>query len=199
MTGFTVIRLAHSTLLTVLCCTLLLGLLNGCAAGGGGQDAGSRGFVSGDGTLTQYARQDRPTAPDVTGELVDGGDFSLRSYRGTVIVLNFWGSWCSPCRAEIAHLVEVAEATYDEDVRFIGVNVRDSRDKAAAFHRVHRVPYPSIFDPAGRVALAFRDTPPNAIPATIVIDREGRIAAVFRKPVSAQQLSPLVSKVASGS
>jgi len=184
-------------------CALLaaLGLLLvGCAGGGGtDQDAGSKGFVSGDGTITQYQQDHRPLAPAVTGDLVGGGEYSLRGYRGNVVVLNFWGSWCAPCRAEAAELVEVAEATYDAGVRFIGVNVRDSEDKAAAFDRTYRVPYPSLFDPAGRVALAFRETPPNAIPATIVIDRKGGVAAVLRKPVTAQELRPVVSKVAAES
>ncbi len=184
----------RSILFAVLCGTLLVG----CADGGGvGRDAGSKGFVSGDGTLTRYRPSDRPVVPDVTGGLVSGDTFSLHSYRGTVTVLNFWGSWCAPCRAEAAELVEVAEATYDEGVRFVGVNVRDSRDKAAAFERTYRVPYPSVFDPAGRVALAFRDTPPNAIPATIVIDRNGGVAAVLRKPVTAGELRPIVIEVAS--
>ncbi|MGH3544829.1 MAG: TlpA family protein disulfide reductase [Mycobacteriales bacterium] len=186
---------SRCALLAVLCL-----LLVGCAGGGGAdQDAGSTGFVSGDGSITRYQQGDRPLAPAVTGESLDGGRLSLRDYRGTVVVLNFWGSWCAPCRAEAAELVTVAEATYDAGVRFIGVNVRDSQDKAAAFDRTYRVPYPSIFDPAGRVALAFRDTPPNAIPATIVIDRNGGVAAVLRKPVTAKELNPVVSKVASES
>ena len=190
-------RLVRPAPLAALCCALLVGLLTGCAGGGGnGQDADSRGFVSGDGTITQYERRDRPVAPAVTGALVDGGELSLRDYRGSVVVLNFWGSWCAPCRAEASELVQVSEATYDSGVRFVGVNVRDSRDKAAAFDRTYRVPYPSLFDPAGRVALAFRETPPNAIPATIVIDRKGGVAAVLRKPVTAQELRPVVSKVA---
>lgn len=174
-------------------------LLAGCANGHDAvdQSAGTaQRFVSGDGTLTQYSRGARPIAPTVTGDLVSGGKFSLASYRGSVTVLNFWGSWCAPCRAEIIHLVEVADTTKDLGVRFVGVNVRDSRDKAAAFDRAHQVPYPSLFDPAGRVALAFRDTPPNAIPATIVIDRDGRVAAVFRKPLVVNELRPVVTKVA---
>lgn len=172
--------------------------LTGCATGKDAvdQEAGGRErFVSGDGTLTKYEAGKRAKAPNVSGELLDKEKFALRDYRGSVVVINFWGSWCAPCRAEVDDLVQVANATAGAGVKFVGVNVRDSRDKATAFDRVHKVPYPSLFDPAGRVALAFRDTPPNAIPATIVLDRRGRVAAVFRKPLLATDLQPVVNEV----
>ncbi|MGH3427858.1 MAG: TlpA family protein disulfide reductase [Terriglobales bacterium] len=180
--------------------------LSGCAAScatakdSANQSSGSeQRFVSGDGKVTQYERGHRPKAPKVTGNLLDGSKFSSATLRGNVVVLNFWGSWCAPCRAEADHLVEVANTSRDSGVRFVGVNVRDAKDNATAFDRSHQVPYPSLYDPAGRIALAFRQTPPNTIPATIVIDRQGRTAAVFRKPVVLTELAPVVTKVAAES
>ena len=186
----------------VAAAVLVVVALSGCATGKDAvdQEAGGRErFVSGDGTLTKYQPGKRAKAPNVTGELLDKKKFALRDYRGSVVVVNFWGSWCAPCRAEVDDLVQVADASAAVGVKFLGVNVRDSRDKAEAFDRVHKVPYPSLFDPAGRVALSFRETPPNAIPATIVIDRQGRVAAVFRKPLLATDLKPVVDEVAAES
>jgi peroxiredoxin len=78
----------------------------------------------------------------------------------------------------------------------VGVDIRDERDKARAFVAGHAMAYPSIFDPAGRAALGFSQVPPNTTPATLVVDRQGRIAAVFRKALVREELSPVVDKVA---
>lgn len=109
-------------------------------------------------------------------------------------MLNFWGSWCAPCRAEADDLEATYQATKGSGVAFLGVNVQDNRDKAVAFEE-GRVTYPSLFDPASRLALAL-DIPPNTIPATVILDREGRIATVIRAAVTQDGLRPLVEKVA---
>lgn len=188
--------------LAVLAILGLLGvvsLASGCGTGAGAvdQSAGSaKRFVSGDGTVSRYEPGDRTVAPRIRGELLDEAKFDLNKWRGSVVVINFWGEWCAPCRAEADDLIKVYEASRDSNVEFVGINVRDSADKAEAFERNFNVPYPSVFDPAGRIALSFRDTPPNAIPATIVLDRELRVAAVFRKPLLAEDLQPVVTAIA---
>jgi peroxiredoxin len=136
----------------------------------------------------------RPAAPKVSGELLAGGRYDLSQDRGQVVVVNFWGSWCAPCRAEADDLEATYRATRDRGVRFLGINIQDSRDKAIAFEE-GRVTYPSLFDPASRVALDF-EVPPNTIPATIVLDRDGRIAAVIRKGVRQEGLEPIVTRIA---
>jgi len=137
---------------------------------------------------------DRPAAPAITGELLEGGSYDLAASRGKVVVVNFWGSWCAPCRAEIDDLENVYEATKASGVEFLGINIRDSRDAALAFH-ADRVAYPSVFDPSSKLALGFQ-IPPNSIPATVIIDRSGDIAYVIRRAVTEDQLKPVVERVA---
>jgi thiol-disulfide isomerase/thioredoxin len=137
---------------------------------------------------------DRPAAPDVAGELLDGGRYDVAAERGKVVVVNFWGSWCGPCRAEADDLEETYQATRDRGVTFLGINVWDDRDKARAFEE-GRVTYPSLYDHGARLALEF-DLPPNATPSTIVLDREGRIARVSHSAVRRSTLEPEVAAVA---
>jgi peroxiredoxin len=137
---------------------------------------------------------DRPPAPDLSGELLDGGRYDLTQDRGQVVVVNFWGSWCAPCRAEADDLERTYQATKASGVRFLGINVQDGRDKARAFEQ-GRLSYPSLFDPSSRLALRFK-IPPTVTPATVVLDRQGRIAAVIRRAVRADEFRPLVERVA---
>lgn len=136
----------------------------------------------------------RKAAPTVSGELLDGGTFDLAAQKGHVVVVNFWASWCAPCRAEAADLEDVYQATKDSGVVFVGINIRDEKDKAIAFHD-GRAGYPSLFDPAGKISLAFSDVPPSAIPSTLVIDRDGRIASITRRDIRKADLQPLVEQV----
>lgn len=163
--------------------------LVGCSAGGWEDDCDT----SPDGVI-ECAPGDRPAGPKVAGELLDGGRYDLAQDRGQVVVINFWGSWCAPCRAEVDDLEATYQATKDRGVRFLGVNIQDGRDKAKAFEE-GRVSYPSLFDPASRLALDFK-VPPNTIPATIVLDREGRIAVVIRRAVRQEGLEKIVGRVA---
>ncbi|MGI5211456.1 TlpA family protein disulfide reductase [Plantactinospora sp. CA-290183] len=145
--------------------------------------------------IVECAPGDRPDAPEVTGELLTGGRYDIAQDRGQVVVVNFWGSWCAPCRAEADDLEATYQATRERGVRFLGINIQDGRDKAKAFEAAFKVTYPSVYDPPSKLALAF-DVPPNSIPATIVLDRESRIAVVIRKPVTRDILEPIVAAVA---
>lgn len=139
----------------------------------------------------------RPDAPEIAGELLDGSRYDPGPYQGQVMVINFWGSWCAPCRAEADDLEETHQATRDAGVRFLGINVQDGRDKAIAFEQ-GRVSYPSLFDPASRLALNF-EVSPNAIPSTVIVDRAGRIAVVIRRAIRAEMLTPIVTRIAAES
>src|SRR5450759_3778509 len=107
-----------------------------------------------------------------------GQKLSLASYRGNVVVINFWGSWCPPCRQEAPALGSLARRLRSRDVRFLGVDIQDNPSGAQAFMRTFSITYPSLNDPSDEIALAFRGTvPPAGIPTTLLIDRSGRIAA----------------------
>jgi peroxiredoxin len=136
----------------------------------------------------------RPPAQTVTGELLDGGTYDLSADRGKVVVVNFWGSWCSPCRAEADDLETTYQKTKAQNVTFLGVDWRDDRDAARQFER-GRVTYPSLFDPDGKVAVKFQITQATT-PSTLILDRQGRIAVMLRQPTVATQLEPLVARVA---
>ncbi|MEU6021073.1 TlpA disulfide reductase family protein [Micromonospora sp. NPDC047134] len=167
-------------------------LLAGCVSGGGG-----RPECDSEGGIVQCAPDQRSAAPKISGELLKGGSYDVADQRGQVVVVNFWGSWCAPCRAEAEDLEKTYQATRDSGVTFLGINVQDSRDKAIAFEE-GRVSYPSIFDPGSRLALDM-DVPPNTIPATVVLDREGRIATVIRAAVRQEGLQPIVERIAAES
>ena len=184
----------------------LAGPLAGCAteqeaalgAAGGGSDAGEGlGYISGSGSLTSVPADEREEPTAVSGVTLDDEPFDVADLRGEVVVLNFWASWCPPCRAEAAALESVAGATASDGVQFVGVNVKDKKSSALAFQRAQETPYPSVYDQPGRVALAFRGVlPPNALPSTLVLDREGRVAARFLGAVTSEQLLPVVQAVA---
>ncbi|HSL07392.1 MAG TPA: TlpA disulfide reductase family protein [Pseudonocardiaceae bacterium] len=175
--------------------------LAGCATG---TDAVARGgtfeFVSPGGKTDIF--YDPPATRGVVGDLSGdsltepGTTVSLDRYRGQVVVLNVWGSWCGPCRSEAADLVQVAAATVDQRVQFIGIDVRDSRQAGEDFARDFGLTYPSIFDPPGRTLLALKGIPRSVVPLTVVLDRQHRVAAVFLHAVHAQDLLPVVQRVA---
>jgi thiol-disulfide isomerase/thioredoxin len=135
---------------------------------------------------------DRVAAPAVRGDFMDvAGSFELAKHKGNVVVVNFWASYCAPCRTEAPELEKVYAATKADGVVFVGVNVHDQRDPAKAFLADIKPTYGSVFDPPGAIAQEFA-VPPNSIPATLVIDRAGRIAAVLRMQVDQKLLEPIV-------
>jgi len=159
--------------------------------------SGDSGFVAGKGIITRLAVEDRKEPGQVAGETLDGEPISLEDYEGKTVVVNVWGSWCAPCRAEAPDLVAASEELADDGVEFVGINSRDlDRAAAQAFQRRFEVPYPSIYDQQGKTLLAFRGTlSPNAIPSTVVIDDQGRVAASVIGEVSRSTLVGLVEDV----
>jgi len=123
---------------------------------------------------------------------------SLNDFSGQVVVVNIWGQWCGPCRAEIAELQKVYDATRRDGVAFLGIDVRDNnRDAARDFVIDRKVTYPSIYDPAMRTMIAFGGKfPTTVIPSTLVLDRQHRVAAVFLRELLAGDLMPVVQRLA---
>ncbi len=139
---------------------------------------------------------DRKPAPILAGTTLDGTTLSTADLKGKVVVLNFWASWCAPCRAEARNLNAVEAQTKALGVTFVGVDIKDDRTAARAFQRNKQVTYPSIYDQAGLLLLRFRGQAPQSPPTTIVLDRQGRVAARFVQPVTETQLLGPVQVIA---
>ncbi|MFE2672788.1 TlpA family protein disulfide reductase [Streptomyces hygroscopicus] len=173
---------------------LTVSLATGCSEGATSAGTGNR-FVQGDdGIGTVHAQEERPKAPSLEGSRLGGGSLTLSDYRGKVVVINIWGSWCSPCRAEAPNLLKVAGELKDE-VQFIGINTQDiSQAPALAFERNFRITYPSWYDPIGKKILQFPQGSlnPKFIPSTVVIDKKGRIAARALKAVTEEDLRKMI-------
>ena len=112
---------------------------------------------------------DRKAPGTVAGTTLDGDRVSLADYRGKVVVVNVWGSWCGPCRAEATMLADASRELGGEGVAFLGINSRDpSAGNAQAFVRRFEIPTPAL-RPAGRTLLAFHGT----LPATTMPEHRG--------------------------
>ena len=130
----------------------------------------------------------------MSGVTVDGGYLDLSSLRGKVVVLNAWASWCEPCKEELPVLVALANA--HPEVDFVGLDVKDQPDEANAMISTYEIPYPSIVDRGASILLTIPTVPPEAVPSTVVIDRQGRVAARVIGTVKAGMLEPVLAAIA---
>jgi len=179
----------------LLAATLLAAPLTACE--GGGADAGRcAGSRVGGGSATVVPAADRCPAPTLRGTTLDGTPLDVADLRGSVVVLNVWGSWCAPCKKEQPDLQHAADDLAADGVRFVGINVRDrTKGNALAHVRRYAVTYPSLFDPSAKMVARFRDLPASAIPTTVVLDREGRIASRVLGATSYAELIDLVGRI----
>ena len=187
--------LRTALLALTLPCTLVLA---GCSNDVG--SSGNQGYVAGKGVITSVQAADRKKPGEVAGRTLDGKRVSLADFRGKVVVVNVWGSWCGPCRAEAPMLARAARELAKKDVVFLGIDSRDpSKDAAKAFVRRFDVPYPSLYDQQGTTLLAFRGTlTPNSVPSTVVVDPQGRVAGSVLGSLTRTTLDDLVDDASSG-
>jgi len=165
------------------------------AAFAGGGSSGVT-YLDGNDTAVLYASGHRPLAPEFSSTTLAGTPMRLSSYRGQVVVLNFWGSWCPPCRAEAPALAAVARHYQPGGVSFLGVDERDSQASAEAFVRNFGVAYPSVSDPSQVIALDFSAVVPLAgTPTTLVIDPSGHIAGAVFESATYSELAAILAKV----
>ncbi len=173
---------------------LATALLAGCSAGddplSGFGSGSNQNYISGDGTELELAPAERGEPIEFEGETPEGETISSADLRGDVFVVNFWYAGCPPCRAEAADLESTFQRFAEDEVQFLGVNTYDDGPTAQAFERTYGITYPSILDAQrNRVQLAFaRDVPPNAVPTTLVLDREGRVAARISGRIAARSI-----------
>ena len=163
------------------------------ACSGTSQAEPGQGFVAGDGSTAAIPAEEREPAPAVTGPTLDGEQLTLADLDGPVVV-NFWASWCGPCTTEAPALRRVAKA-YDGRVHFVGVNLKDQPVAARNFEQYHKIPYPSWDDEAASIAASFGGIGPAALPSTIVLDHEHRVAARLFGEVDEPRLSAQLDNV----
>jgi thiol-disulfide isomerase/thioredoxin len=167
--------------------------LTGCSSAVGDTGAPDKGYISGDGSVTVTPVGERDAPASFHGLTLDGASFDVADHRGDVVVVNFWASWCPPCIREAPGLQRVWQEYQSRGVQFVGVDVGDNRAAAQAHDRRFGVTYPSVEDPSGRVLLDFRGTlTPASRPSTLILDRQGRVAARVLGRVDATTLHDLV-------
>lgn len=185
----------------LLAALLSLLLVAGCTSGTGQTPQGSgQGYPTVKKNLTQIPPGERQVVKVLTGKQL-GTDKQLSSadFPGKVVVINVWGSWCPPCQAEAKDLQSAHEQTA-EISQFIGLTTKDADEAAPlAFNRSFGITYPSVFDPTGRALLTYAGyVPPSAIPSTLIIDADGRLAVRIHGPITATTLVTMINDVAEG-
>jgi cytochrome c biogenesis protein CcmG, thiol:disulfide interchange protein DsbE len=140
--------------------------------------------------------EDRP-APDFELPSVDGdATISLEGFRGRVVILNFWASWCGPCRTEAPHLQAIQDEFAADGVQVLGVDHDDDRAAARAHQEEFGLTFPSVYDPAGELAF---DYELFGVPTTFLIDRDGTVVYRFTGAVDADELESALSDLLPGS
>jgi thiol-disulfide isomerase/thioredoxin len=182
----------------VLAAVVLAGVLLIVVLATGWAGGGNNGMttVGGNASTVVYQAGHRPLAPEFTGTTLTGSKLSFSSYRGKVVVVNFWGSWCVPCREEAPILAAVAAKYQPSGVSFLGVDVRDTTAGALAFAHSFHVSYPSVSDQSSAITLDFTAKVPIAgTPTTLVVDRTGHIAGAVFGTVTYPGLIAILAKV----
>jgi peroxiredoxin len=162
------------------------------------REGSNKNYIAGDGSVTEIVLENRGEPITFTGTTETGETVTSADYLGNVLVVNFWYAGCAPCRAEAPDLEQVYTETAPQGVNFLGVNVRDQAATAISFNERFGITFPSIMDQDGKAQLAFSSqVPPNAVPTTLILDAQGRVAArILGQIKDASILSTLIRDVA---
>ncbi len=165
------------------------------------REGSNKNYIAGDGSVTEIVLDNRGEPITFTGTTETGETVSSADYLGNVLVVNFWYAGCAPCRAEAPDLEQVYTETAPQGVNFLGVNVRDQAATAISFNERFGITFPSIMDQDGKAQLAFSSqVPPNAVPTTLILDAQGRVAArILGQIKDASILSTLIRDIAAES
>lgn len=161
------------------------------------REGSSKNYIAGDGTVTEFAKSERPSFDSWAGETESGLSLRSESLMGSVVVMNWWYAACAPCRAEAPDLAALSQEFEGKGVEFVGVNVRDTAATALAFDRKFGITFPSVMDAqSGAVSLAFTGVvSPAAVPTTVVIDKDGKVASRILGRIDASILRTLIESV----
>jgi thiol-disulfide isomerase/thioredoxin len=181
----------------------LLACLAACSGGKNAVDQAAGGqfrYVQGTKKGTLIPVSNRKVAGPVQAGLLSGGDYRLTSDKGSVVVLNFFASWCGPCQTEVPQMDALYRERKASGVRFIGLDVKEtSHDQAVSWVDDKKISYPVVYDEKAKTAQQLGKFPLIALPATAVIDKEGRVAAIYTVPVLPADLTPVLNTLASES
>jgi thiol-disulfide isomerase/thioredoxin len=147
-----------------------------------------------DDAVVTWAPQDREPAPAIDAETIEGERLALDELDGPVVV-NFWASWCGPCRRETPHLNAVVQAYADEGVSVVGINAKDDLANAQAFASSSGLTYPSWFDPDQALAADFGAGGAVGLPTTLILDRDHRVAVRFFGEITGAALGPRLDEI----
>lgn len=180
---------------------LAAGLLAGCS---GGKDAVDQAantqyrYQGADKKGSLIADAKRKQAGPVSGGLIGGGSYRLSQDRGKVVVLNFFASWCAPCQTETPQFDSIYRSRKAEGVQFVGLDVKDpSKSGVQAWLQAKQVSYPVVYDEPARSALQLGNVPLSGLPATVLVDKQGRVAAVYTQAVFPKDLEPVLDRLVS--
>ena len=130
--------------------------------------------------------------PDFTLRDLQGVERSIKDYRGKVVMLNFWASWCGPCRREIPDLVRVYEEYRDRDFVIVAVNVRERRELVSEFAEKQGMSFPILLDARASVAMQYRL---RGIPTSLFLDRDGTIRYIHVGTISEEQIRSQIERL----
>lgn len=131
-------------------------------------------------------------APNFSRPQLHGPDLKLSDFKGKAVVLNFWGSWCEPCKAEMPALQKTYEKYKDQGLVVIGVNIGEAPVSVESFVNQYKLTFPILLDRDMQITKLYRITP---IPTTFFIDREGKIEEVVISQMNEAFLSQKVAKI----
>jgi len=126
---------------------------------------------------------EREPAPDLKGLTLEGDELALSDLLGQVVIVNTWASWCGPCEDEMPLLLDIEKNYQRDGVSLLGINVEDKPQDAKEFATKFGIDFPSLIDSDSKLLASLPGVPPNALPSTLIIDRNGQIGARIVGPV----------------
>ncbi|MGW2569027.1 TlpA family protein disulfide reductase [Streptomyces sp. NPDC001537] len=148
----------------------------------------------GDPLLRTWKEGERPAVPNLSGPSLEGHTVSLSDYRGKVVLINGWASYCPPCRAEAPELKKIQQKYGPRGLRVLGLDNDGGRGAGLAFQKQYRLDYPSLHDPSGKQLLRLPRgvVTTQGLPFTIVVDASGKVAAVRMGAVTEAKLADTI-------
>ena len=158
-------------------------------------DGGGYTFKDATALGTLYPQGDRKTPGAFTGKLLNGGTYSSATTKGKVTVINFWATWCGACNTETPQFDSVYRAVKSRGVGFVGIDTKDTAGKARTFVEDNKISYPIVFDELGETSIRLGKLPQASLPFTVLLDKQGRVAAVYVIRLSPVDLTRSIDKL----